>query len=89
MSEIPLVTSLKFVPKEATCQEASPQSGHRYFPCGDDASSIIDNGDARPYYMCTPCAMHNLRNRGASLIFSIDPGLKKMMAEGSVKVKKV
>lgn len=88
MSTIPPVKNLKEIPKDATCQEAAPMSGMRYFACGTPAVAIVDNGDERPYYMCVACTWHNLRNRGASLIFTTDKELKKRMAEGSVKVKK-
>lgn len=66
-------------------------SGMRYFACGAPAIAIVqhDGREERAYYMCLPCTMHNLRNRGASLIFTTDKELKKQMADGSVKVKKV
>lgn len=82
-------TSLKSIPKDQGCQEASPMSGNRYFACGAPAVAIVDNGDERSYYMCSSCAMHNLRNRGASMVYSSDVELKKMMADGSVKVKRI
>ncbi len=51
--------------REVTCQEASALSMTRYIACGRPASVIIDNGDEHPYWMCEPCADHNVRNRGA------------------------
>jgi len=89
MSDIPLLTSLTSLPKDQRCQEASSMSGNRYFACGAPAVAIIDNGDQRPYAMCYQCAVHNLRNRGASAIYTTDDNLRKMMADGTVKVKKV
>jgi hypothetical protein len=85
---IPPVVSLTSIPEAQECQEASPMSGNRYFACGAPAEAIIDNGDERPYYMCLPCAMHNLRNRGASVIYTEDFGLLQLMIAGSVKVKR-
>jgi len=48
-----------------TCQEASPLSAATFIACGAPATCIVDNGDAHPYWMCEPCADHNVRNRGA------------------------
>lgn len=87
--EISLVKDLHSIPEGQPCQEASPMSGHRYIPCGSPAMTIIYSGDrdARPYYMCIPCAMHNLRNRGAAIVYSSDGVIRKMMHEKLFKVK--
>jgi len=61
----------------------------KYLACGAPAVAIIDNGDSRPYHMCLGCAVHNLRNRGASIIYTTDPDLKERMKNGSVRVKVV
>jgi len=89
MSVITLVVDLFDIPEGQQCQEASPMSGHRYFACGSLAVTIIDNGDERSYYMCYKCAMHNLSNRGASIIYSTDDVMCKMMRDGTIKVKKM
>lgn len=68
--------SAKVIPPDVHCQEASPLSGNRYIPCGEDATSIINNGDRRLYYMCSNCAVHNIRNRAAKLLFTVDPKLQ-------------
>lgn len=65
---IPLVTSLTEIPPDARCQEASRFSCKTYIPCSQPAVSIIDNGDSRPYYMCGPCANHNVKNRRAKVL---------------------
>jgi len=88
MSVIAPVVDLFNIPEGQPCQEASPMSGHRYFACGAPAVTIIDHGDERSYYMCYRCAMHNLRNRGASIIYSTDEVISKMMRDGTIKVKK-
>lgn len=85
MSDIPPVRDFTRIPGDATCMEASPMSGMRYIPCGTRAVAIVAS-DYRAYYMCKACTMHNLRNRGAALIYATDQELKKMMKEGSVKV---
>lgn len=40
-------------------------SHHVYIPCGRPATCIVDNGDEHPYWMCDPCAYHNVENRRA------------------------
>jgi hypothetical protein len=65
---IPLVNADLSIPEGAVCQEASPMSVSRYIPCGQPAVAIIDNGDGRPYYMCGPCASHNVLNRRAKVV---------------------
>lgn len=57
------------IPKDAKCQEASVYSHTCYIPCCAPAVAVIRHEkDNRDYYMCLPCADHNLRNRGAKLI---------------------
>lgn len=61
------------VPEGAHCQEASIMSRAAYVPCGAPATSIVRHDkDGRSYLMCTPCADHNLRNRGGKLVSSLD-----------------
>lgn len=51
--------------KTLTCQEAALDSGDTYRPCGQPAErSIFRARDGRAYNMCSPCADHNVRNRG-------------------------
>lgn len=57
--------------EQPTCEEASPWSITTYIPCGKPAVAVIDNGDRQPYNMCTACAEHNIRNRGARLVAMI------------------
>lgn len=75
------VTSFTTIPDDATCQEAGLGSVHFYIPCGKRAVAIIGyNGRTEgPYYMCGPCANHNVRNRGGKLIY-IKPGEERWVA---------
>jgi hypothetical protein len=50
------------------CEEASPFSHKEYVPCLAPAVALIDNKDRRFYWMCGPCALHNIENRGAVLV---------------------
>jgi hypothetical protein len=61
------------LPEDAKCQEASFLSTSTYIPCGAPAVAIVDNGDSRPYYMCGPCASHNVRNRRGKIIKEREP----------------
>lgn len=45
------------------CEEASTLSHLVYIPCNVWATTLVDNGDTRPYRMCPACASHNLSNR--------------------------
>lgn len=65
---IPLVAADLSIPEYARCQEASIFSRESYIPCGAPASTIVDNGDSRPYYMCDACANHNIHNRRGKLL---------------------
>ena len=59
----------KPIPKGAQCQEASVLSRESYIPCRAPAVAIVRHDkDRRSYYMCLPCADHNIRNRGGKLI---------------------
>src|SRR3990167_6081004 len=51
-----------------TCEEASLLSKETFIPCGAPAVAVVKNRDVNPYFMCLPCAYHNVRNRGAKLI---------------------
>lgn len=68
------------IPADATCQEASIFSREKYIPCFAPAVAIVRHDkDRRSYYMCLPCAHHNVRNRGGRLIQSTDPDLTKAL----------
>lgn len=68
-TDIPVLDDTK-IPKGATCQEASMHSRGSYIPCGNLASAIVHHPkDKRSYYMCAPCASHNVKNRGGILKF--------------------
>jgi hypothetical protein len=57
------------IPPDAKCQEASVLSRQKYIPCGAAASAIVYHAkDGRAYYMCSPCASHNVKNRGGILV---------------------
>lgn len=75
---IPLVNADLSIPEDAACQEASRMSRGSYIPCGNQAVAIIDNGDRRPYYMCGPCASHNVDNRHAKVV-KIKPGNERFV----------
>lgn len=59
------------------CEEASPLSHEVYIPCNGPATHMVEfrRGETveGPYRMCTPCAIHNLRNRGASYAGAFEP----------------
>lgn len=66
---IPPIAQDGSIPDNAKCQEASTLSGAFYIPCGAPAVAIVHHEkDGRSYYMCAPCADHNVRNRGGRLI---------------------
>lgn len=46
-------------------------SREKYIACAAPAEAIVNNRDARPYFMCGPCADHNVHNRGAKLLFAL------------------
>jgi hypothetical protein len=73
MTSIPLVNTDLSIPEDAKCQEASYLSRESYIPCGAPAVAIIVHGGERPYYMCGPCANHNVRNRRGKVV-RIKPG---------------
>jgi hypothetical protein len=65
---IPPVAEDGSLPADAKCQEASPFSGGTYIACGRKAEAIVfHEKDRRAFYMCAPCADHNVRNRGGVL----------------------
>jgi hypothetical protein len=65
--DIPPVDESLRIPEGAKCQEASILSHNFYIPCGAPAVAIVRHDkDRRSYYMCAPCADHNVRNRGAA-----------------------
>lgn len=60
---------LRPIPQDARCQEASPFSREVYIACNAPAVAIVRHDkDRRSYYMCLPCADHNLKNRGGKLV---------------------
>ena len=68
---IPPVLDDYSIPEGAKCQEASSLSVKQYIPCYAPATSVVRHDkDDRSYYMCTPCAWHNVQNRGGQLMFS-------------------
>ena len=52
-------------PARYTCQETTGMIGDRYLRCGAPARTLVQpRGRAEgPYWMCAPCADHNIRNR--------------------------
>jgi hypothetical protein len=71
---IPPVVSDVHIPEGTACQEASPYSRLCYIPCGERAVTIVYHAmDRRSYYMCAACADHNVRHRGAKLVYSTEP----------------
>ena len=66
---IPPVREDNTIPDDARCQEASILSRATYIPCNAPATTIVyHDRDGRGYYMCEPCADHNIRNRGGKLV---------------------
>lgn len=66
---IPSVDESKPIPPGATCQEASSGFPNAYVPCGRPATAMVRHDkDRRSYFMCEPCAYHNIHNRGAKLV---------------------
>lgn len=78
---ITVPTDLTQVPDDARCQEASTFSMTDYIACARPAVAIIQhNGRSEgPYYMCGPCAHHNIRHRDARAV-CVKPGEEKMDA---------
>ena len=65
---------LQKVPKGSLCQEASSLSRETYIPCMAHATKVIFHPrDGKSYFMCEPCADHNLKNRGAQLAAAENP----------------
>jgi len=57
------------IPKGQTCQEVQTETAKGYVYCGDPAVAIVRHDkDRRSYYMCGPCADHNVSNRGGKYI---------------------
>jgi len=68
MTIIPPVQNENEVPEGARCQEASIFSKEKYIPCSAPAEAVVHHpSEGRSYYMCWPCADHNVRHRGAQL----------------------
>ncbi len=84
MTQIPFVTVFNKIPPDTLCQEASPQSGHRYIACGAPAVAIVAR-ENRAYAMCKSCAVRAARDNGAAMIYSTDASLKKMMKNRTIK----
>ena len=55
-----------------TCEEASPLSVRTFIPCGKPATFLVKNRDPKPYFMCEACADHNVKNRGATVLESVE-----------------
>lgn len=75
---IPPVLSDTSIPDGSRCQEASILSRGTYLPCSQPAVAIVyHDKDNRSYYMCLPCADHNLHNRGGVLRYTTNQKLKE------------
>lgn len=57
--------------KDKTCEETTGTIGENYIRCGRQAVAIIKHRgrDEGPYFMCGPCASHNVQNRNAVALF--------------------
>ncbi len=62
--------SVALPPKGFRCQEASPLAKTKYIACGMPATRVVTYLPHRSetYCMCTGCADHNVRNRGARYV---------------------
>lgn len=60
-----------------TCEEITAV-GNLEVPCGKPAMVLVKHDGRRegPYFMCRPCASHNVANRGASVL-EIHPTIEK------------
>lgn len=59
--------------KVLLCEEASPQSREYFIPCAAPATRFILSERGRVVYaMCSGCADHNVRNRGAKAVGEIE-----------------
>ena len=73
MFTIALVDDSSPLPSDVRCQEASILSRETYIPCNAPAVAIVHHDrDGRSYYMCHPCADHNIRNRGGKLVNALE-----------------
>ncbi len=61
----PVIPSSPAEVPEGKCQEASTRSREKYVPCMMPAIRVIQQPDGNLLRMCTICADHNTRNRGA------------------------
>lgn len=61
--------------KNMACQEASPLSVTSFVQCGKLATKLVlsERGTV-VYRMCDECADHNIRNRGAKEVGTIEYG---------------
>src|ERR1700722_20461218 len=55
-------------PNGSICQEASHLSHLFYIPCGRAAAYVVKTRDPKAYLMCSACADHNVKNRGARYV---------------------
>lgn len=71
--EPPLVEVV--VPVDATCVAASPQSGHRYFPCGAPAVAINESVDHVRGTRCLAHAIVGVKELGERIQVTTHPML--------------
>lgn len=66
--------------RSQTCEETyGVLSSGVYLRCGKQAVAVIKNRDPRAYFMCTHCAWHNVKNRGAILWFTVERHLQEIL----------
>ena len=59
--------TLPIVIIDRTCEETTGMIGEQYLRCGAPAVVLVKHKGRNegPYFMCGPCANHNVRNRRA------------------------
>jgi len=65
-------------PQDATCVAASPQSGHRYFPCGAPAVAINENQDHVRGARCYAHAVVGVKEYGERVLVTTHPTLQAL-----------
>lgn len=63
------------LPPDATCVAASPQSGHRYFPCGAPAVALNENQDHERGARCYAHAVVGVKEYGEHIVVTSHPTL--------------
>lgn len=66
---------------DRTCEETTGMIGDRYLRCGAKAIGLVKhrNRNEGPYFMCGPCANHNVKNRNAEALL-VAPGEERWIA---------